>query len=69
METKTFISNKSPCQNCEDRRQLCHSVCRLYLFFQEQQCNIKAKQSAERDVTDYVVVQIRKQSKMMKGKS
>lgn len=48
----------SPCYNCEERRELCHSDCEKYIAFQkERQSYIekrKTSRESDRIIMDYI---------------
>ena len=43
------MSNKCPCKDCLDRRLFCHSMCRCYKSWAEEEEKKQAAKRAERE--------------------
>lgn len=47
----------SPCQNCPERRLVCHDRCPAYMEYHERGLQIKEQMRKDRSVTSYVIEQ------------
>ena len=43
---QNLIGVRSPCKNCQKRKELCHSTCEVYLKFKKDLEDYKAKVKA-----------------------
>ena len=59
---------KSPCKDCLDRHQSCHSECGRYMEFCELNREINEKKEGLRRIQNYVVESVHKTKKTRKIK-
>lgn len=47
----------SPCQNCTERRLVCHDYCPAYLEYHEEQVRAREALQKDRFITSYLIEQ------------
>jgi hypothetical protein len=60
--------NTSPCKDCPDRHEKCHSACEKYLEYRKQIDEINKKRAQAQEAISYVKTQVIKTKKHLHSK-
>lgn len=57
-----------PCQDCHERRLVCHDHCEAYLAYHEARVAAREKAQRERVAADFLIENMRRRAKIAKAR-